>query len=59
VQRLLTETHKVLNDPEVKSRMAAAGMDADLSTPEEMADMVRRDQAKWAKVIKAANIKLE
>ena len=59
VQRLVAETHKALNDPDVKQRMASAGMDAAPSTPEEMAEIVRRDQAKWAKVIKAANIKLE
>jgi tripartite-type tricarboxylate transporter receptor subunit TctC len=59
VQRLVAETHKVLSDPEVKQRMASAGMDAASSTPEEMAETVRRDQTKWTKVIKAANIKLE
>src|SRR3954464_2399900 len=58
-QRLVAETHKALNDVEVKSRMATAGMDPAPSSPDEMADTVRRDQAKWAKVIKAANIKLE
>ena len=34
-------------------------MDAAPSTPEQLAELVRQDQAKWAKVIKAANIKLE
>jgi tripartite-type tricarboxylate transporter receptor subunit TctC len=59
VQRLVAETHKALNDPDVKQRMATAGLDAAPTTPEEMADIMRRDQAKWATVIKAANIKLE
>ena len=59
MQRLLAETHKALNDPELRQRFAAAGMEAAPSTPEEMAQIVRQDQAKWAKVIKAAGIKLE
>jgi tripartite-type tricarboxylate transporter receptor subunit TctC len=59
VERLVAETRKALGDAEVRSRLASAGMDAAPSTPEQLAELVRQDQAKWAKVIKAANIKLE
>jgi tripartite-type tricarboxylate transporter receptor subunit TctC len=59
LQRLLAETHKALNDADLRQRFATAGMEPAPSTPEEMAEIVRRDQAKWAKVIKAAGIKLE
>ena len=59
IQRLIAETHKALADAELRQRFATAGMEPAPSTPEEMAQIVRRDQAKWAKVIKAAGIKLE
>jgi tripartite-type tricarboxylate transporter receptor subunit TctC len=59
MQRLVAETQKALGDAEFRQRLATAGMEAAPSTPEEMAQIVRGDQAKWAKVIKAAGIKLE
>jgi tripartite-type tricarboxylate transporter receptor subunit TctC len=59
MQRLIAETHKALADSEFRQRLASAGMDPAPSTPEEMAEIVRQDQAKWAKVIKAGGIKLE
>jgi tripartite-type tricarboxylate transporter receptor subunit TctC len=59
MQRLVAETHKALNAPDLRQRFATAGMEPAPTTPEEMAQIVRQDQAKWAKVIKAAGIKLE
>ena len=59
MQRLIAETHKALAHPELRQRFATAGIDPAPTTPEEMAQIVRQDQAKWAKVIKAAGIKLE
>jgi tripartite-type tricarboxylate transporter receptor subunit TctC len=57
--RLLTETAKSLNDPDLRRRFTEAGVDAAPTTPSEMAAIVRRDLDKWAKVIKVAGIRLE
>jgi tripartite-type tricarboxylate transporter receptor subunit TctC len=59
MDRLLSETAKSLTDPDLRQRYTQAGVDAAPSTPAQMAAIVRRDLAKWAKVIKIAGIKLE
>ena len=59
MERILKETAKVLNDPDLKQRFVAAGVDAAPNSPAEMAAVVRNDKERWSKVIKAAGIKLE
>lgn len=59
MDRLLAETSKALNDPDLRQRFTQAGVDAAPTTPAQMAAIVRRDLDKWAKVIKVAGIKLE
>lgn len=59
MDRLLTETAKALNDPDLRQRFTQAGVDAAPSTPAEMSAIVRRDLDKWGKVIKVAGIKLQ
>jgi tripartite-type tricarboxylate transporter receptor subunit TctC len=59
MERLLKETAKSLNDPDLRQRFTAAGVDAAPTTPAQMAAIVRRDLEKWGKVIKVAGIKLE
>ena len=59
MERLIRETAKLLADPEIKQRFAISGVDPAPNTPEQMSVIIRRDQDKWAKVIKAAGIKLE
>ena len=44
---------------EVKSALAAQGMEVAPSSPEEMAALMRRDAARWAAVVKQAGIKAE
>jgi tripartite-type tricarboxylate transporter receptor subunit TctC len=39
--------------------MAALGADPSGNTPEEFARFIRDDQAKWAKLVRAAGIKME
>jgi tripartite-type tricarboxylate transporter receptor subunit TctC len=59
MDRLIAETAKSLNDPDLRQRFTQAGVDAAPTTPAQMAAIVRRDLEKWAKVIKIAGIKLE
>ena len=59
VDLLYNETIKVLKMPDVKERFAAIGVDVVGNTPEEFAAQIKVEIAKWAKVIKDANIKAE
>ena len=59
MDRLLKEASRALNDPDLRQRFTAAGVDAAPNTPAQMAAVVKRDQEKWGKVIKIAGIKLE
>jgi tripartite-type tricarboxylate transporter receptor subunit TctC len=59
MDRLLGETAQALNDPQVRQRFIGAGIEPAANTPEQMTAIVRRDQEKWSRVIKAAGIKLE
>jgi tripartite-type tricarboxylate transporter receptor subunit TctC len=59
VDRLHTEIAKILKEPEMQERIAKLGMQgADMST-DQVAAFQKAEVAKWAAVIKAANIKLE
>jgi tripartite-type tricarboxylate transporter receptor subunit TctC len=49
----------LLQAPDVKERLAAEGSTVVASTPEALREHLRRDIAKWQKVVKAANIRLE
>ena len=53
------EIARSLEAADVKERFTAAGMEAIGGTPEEFSSFLRAESAKWAKVVKAANIKPE
>ena len=59
VQYLNRELTRVLNDPEIRDKLVGAGMDPAPSTPEELDTFLPRDQEKWARVVRAANIKFD
>ncbi len=59
VERLQREIAKVVALPDVKQRLAALGFDPVANTPEEFAAYIKSEIAKWAKVIREANIKVE
>jgi len=59
VQRLHTDINKVTAMPEVRERFAAQGGEAMTSTPEEFAAMFRAEVDRWARVAKAANIRIQ
>ena len=46
-------------DPVVRQKVIDAGAELLQSSPQEMADYMRKEVAKWAEVIRAANIQLE
>ena len=49
-----------LADPDVAARMAATGLQPIATdTPEQAADTIRAERARWKRVIDSAGIKLE
>ena len=59
VTRLNAEFVKVLAMPDVKKRLMDNGIDAVSNTPQQFAAYIRDETAKWASVIKDANVKLD
>jgi len=59
VQRLNSETNKALNVPDVRTKLEQQGVEIEGSTPQAAHDHVRRELAKWAKVVAAAGIRQE
>ena len=51
------EIVRIVALPELQERFAALGLDPVGGTPEEFAQQLRAEDEKWAKVIRAANIK--
>jgi tripartite-type tricarboxylate transporter receptor subunit TctC len=59
VNRLNKEVNAALSDPKIKARLADLGGEPLLGSPEDLGRLVADDKEKWAKVIRAANIKAE
>ena len=59
VERLNGEFNKALAAPDVRSKLAALGVDPVGGTSAQMTQYVRSDAERWAKIVKAANVKLE
>ncbi|MEI7672120.1 MAG: tripartite tricarboxylate transporter substrate-binding protein, partial [Deltaproteobacteria bacterium] len=58
VNRLNAEINNALQLPDVRKLLGTMGADISGGTPQELADHVQREIAKWAKVINNAGIKL-
>jgi tripartite-type tricarboxylate transporter receptor subunit TctC len=54
-----TEIRKVLKLPDMRERLANEGLDPVDAPPERFGEVVRRDVAKWQKVVKVGNIRAE
>lgn len=59
VNKLHAETQRALRTPEVKDRLASQGIETQLSTRAEFAQLIQLDAARWAKLVKEAGIVLE
>ena len=59
VNRLHKETVRIVHSAEMKPRLISEGADPLGNTPAQFIEHMRSETAKWAKVIKAANIKGE
>jgi tripartite-type tricarboxylate transporter receptor subunit TctC len=59
VTRLNTELQAVLNDPQVREKLAVMGIVATPGTPQQFADQIKNDLQRYEGVVKAAGIRLE
>jgi tripartite-type tricarboxylate transporter receptor subunit TctC len=59
VARINAEIARILNGPDVKAKLVPQGMDIATGSPEELARIIRDDDARWGKVIRDAGIKPE
>ena len=59
VTRWNRETDLILQLPEIKERMAAIGLVPVGGPPERLRDLLARDIARWQKVVKSADIRIE
>jgi tripartite-type tricarboxylate transporter receptor subunit TctC len=57
--RLSSSVSKVLEDAEIRRRLAELQAEPVGNTPEEMAQIIRQDTERWSRVIQAANIRID
>jgi len=59
VNRLNTETAKVLKDADIQKRFGEQGLETTIMTPQELKRYTENDVSRWSRLIKAANIKAQ
>lgn len=59
VMKLNTEFAKVMSDAAIKQRLSESGFEPQTSSPEQFAEYMKSEIAKWAKVIRDSNISLD
>jgi tripartite-type tricarboxylate transporter receptor subunit TctC len=59
IARLNADIHRALNTPDVLKRVTSLGQTPSLSTPEEFAELMRTEHARWGKVVKASGAKAD
>ena len=59
VARLNAEIVRVMHAPDLQERFAATGTEPRTSTPEEFAEFIRQEMAKWGKVVRQAGLKAD
>ena len=57
--RLSTEVQKILRSPDVAERFVAIGMEPAGNTPEEFAEFIRQQHARYGAIVKQANVRLD
>jgi tripartite-type tricarboxylate transporter receptor subunit TctC len=59
IARLNGELVRLMHAPDLKERFAAIGIETRTGTPEEFADYIRQEIAKWGKVVRDAGLKAD
>ena len=59
ISKVYQQAAKIATDPEMKAKLAQLGLDVTSDAPDAFGAIIKADTAKWAKVIRDANIKAE
>ncbi|MGQ0752657.1 MAG: tripartite tricarboxylate transporter substrate-binding protein, partial [Betaproteobacteria bacterium] len=59
IGKLNAEIRRVLSLPDVREKLAAQGAEPLGNTPGQFAEQIRRDLARWTKVAKEANVRID
>jgi len=59
IAKLNQALYKVLDDKDIIKRIEGHGADVETSTPEQLADMVRKDLSKWRQVVQRAKLQAD
>jgi tripartite-type tricarboxylate transporter receptor subunit TctC len=59
VERLSAETRKIMQDPEIRKRFLGAGMEPAGNTPAEFADFMKKQNDRYASIVKQAGVKAD
>jgi len=59
ISRLNREIVKAMSLADVRERFSQQGADPESSTPEQFAQLIRDEVARWGKVIRSAGIKVD
>ncbi len=57
--RINAEVSKIMNTPDMKSKLLEQGADPFISTPDQFRAFVKTELVKWAKVVQATGVKIE
>jgi len=58
-KRLNQMTHQTLNNPEVRARLLAGGLDPAPGSPKDLSRLMRSEASKWGRVVRQSGAKLE
>jgi len=59
VSRLNAEIVRIVGTPEMRENLSKQGAEVRTTTPDEFGAFIRTEKARWAKVVKDANVKVE
>jgi len=59
VAKLNAEIAKIVTSAEMRERLSVQGADVRTNTPDEFSTFIKNEKARWAKVVKDANVKIE
>jgi tripartite-type tricarboxylate transporter receptor subunit TctC len=59
INRMNQEIVRILNQPDVKQKFFDSGVDTVGNSPQQLAETIRSEVARWSKVIKEAGIKAD
>jgi tripartite-type tricarboxylate transporter receptor subunit TctC len=58
-ERISAETRKIMQDPEIRKRFLAAGMEPAGNTPAEFQEFLKKQNDRYGSIVKQANVKLD